>query len=132
VSATDPLSIDALRERHPEWSTWLAVHSVVREAVGARTWAAAVPAEPAGDGATTPLLTDAVLAVDERSATRLVDTLLGAAGAPALGPESAIALLDAAVAQETDRLATIAAGASIDPALLGAVASLAASPLLQA
>ena len=132
MNTADPLSIDALGRRHPEWNVWLAVHRVLRGAVHDPSWADAVPAAPAVDGATEPLVTRARFAVDERAAGRFIDALLGAAGASALGTEHATTMLEAAVTHDTARLAALALTAGVDEALLAAVAPLAASPLLQA
>jgi FdhE protein len=132
VSATEPLSIEALGRRHPEWNVWLAVHRVVRSAVLEPAWTAALPADPPGDGATTPLATGAVFTVDARIVDDYVDALLDAAGARRLEAEPAIAMLDAAVVQDGERLGDIASAAGIDGAMLAALAPLAVSPLLQA
>ena len=133
MSVVDPLSLDALNQRHPEWSAWLSVHRVVRAALKDPGWAAAVPATPAGDGITMPLVTGTSFALDERKVSTFVDALLETAGAPRLGEKTtAIGLLDAAVAMDEERLGAIAREAGVDEALLTAIAPLAASPLLQA
>jgi FdhE protein len=132
MNAADPLSIDTLGQRHPEWSAWLSVLRVVRSAMSDPAWAAAIPAAPIAGDTTAPLVSGAVLSVDGGLAARFVDALVRTAGAAALGPKSAVAVLDAAVAQDREQLLAIATTAGIEGALLVALAPLAASPLLQA
>jgi FdhE protein len=89
-----------------------------------------------------PLLADTVLAVDVgRAAPRLRDLFgrAAAAGGPGatlrperLTDEQAVALLGAAVAEDGVRVETLARDLDADPGALGAVAGLAAMPLLHA
>jgi FdhE protein len=121
-----------LFRRHPEWAPWLRVLEGALAADDDAAWAAAVPAPGAVAGA--PLLADAVVAVDAAATARLVRDVAGRAG---LGDRRAVAaravaLLDAAINHDEERLAALAAEARVDPTRLGAIAPVVAIPLLLA
>lgn len=89
------------------------------------------------------MLDGAVAVLDPLPATRWVDRLLRAASelagagrgeraASLTGAVDALALLEAAIRQETERVASVAAAAGAPPDSLAVVAQLAAAPLLQA
>ena len=123
------LTVEALERAHPEWSTWLRLTTIARRAAGDPAWAAAVPSEPPGDGVARPLIAGAVFAVEARAVVRLVGALIEAR---ALTPETAVRVLDAAVAHDTARFEAVAEETSMSAERLRGVAPLVALPLLQA
>lgn len=127
-----PLTVEALERHHPEWATWLTLYGIARRAAADATWETAVPAAPPGDGVQAPLIAGTAFSVDARAATRLVGALLEGAGARTLAADAAVDALDAAVAQDAERLRAAGDSSSIDPDLLSGIATLIALPLLQA
>jgi FdhE protein len=126
------LSLEALERRHPEWATWLALSGTARTAATDPAWEAALPASAPGDGTTRPLVTGATFTVDARTTVRFVSALLETAGVPALSPEAAVAVLDAAVALDGERLTALAVAGGVDAARLAGLGPLLALPILQA
>jgi FdhE protein len=110
-----------------EYAGWLALYEVAHAAIDTPAWAAAVPVPSDA----LPLIDGAVITVD-RGAARLVGTLLRRAGAPASRDDDAIALLEAAVADDDASVRAVAERAGIEAALAATAAALATMPLLQA
>ena len=131
---------------HPEWRPWLTLLSVAHGTFGDPLWARAVPdgatlMEQAQSGA--PLLEGAVLSVDAEGADRFMRRIFGVAesnGGSAAPLEAAahdprldsLAILEAAIRQDTRGLSRWATILSVEPAALRAVAGVAATPLLHA
>ncbi len=145
LSAGARRQIDTLTQAQPEAGPWLAVLEATLEEVAASVWddaAAGTRLQPhLAPG--TPLLVGARIPVDRRHVERWVRHLLALAGEA--GPDAillraaarddtldAVAVLEAAVNADGERLEGIAQSLGIDPETLGAVAPLAAMPLLQA
>jgi len=124
----------------PELQPWLRLYEEVRRGLDAPPWARVTHAAAQADGA--PLLADAVIAVDVAPASRLLRGLFeraASAGPPAtsldparLTDDRALALLDAAVAEDGRRFGSLALSLGADPGALHAVAALGVIPLLHA
>ena len=114
-----------LAVRHPESSAWLALYDGARAAMDDPAWSAAVP-EPA---ATPPFIDGTTLAVDARAVTRLVGALVQH---PKLADDDALALLEAAIAEDDASVRTVATRAGLSAAITAAAAALATMPLMQA
>jgi FdhE protein len=131
-------SLDDVVARHPESHGWLSLYRVVHAALAQPGWAEAVPPQPAA-GAGEPLMAGAVLTVDTRAVRRLVDAVLdraqasiGEPGVAPFGAEASLALVEAAINEDSVTVSALAAERSVGPALLAEAAALAAMPLLQA
>jgi FdhE protein len=126
------LTVEAVAEQHPEWREWLALFATARAAVADPAWREAVgsthPVSRDGD----PLIAGATLTIDTRRASRLLDELLGHVGAGRIAPGASVAVLEAAVAEDSERLHVLAAETGADPPRFATIAALAAMPLLQA
>ncbi len=134
-------TLEALARAHPEWRPWLALYQDVGEALEDLTWIAVTPAPAtAGDGA--PLLTGAAIALDVRRAASFVARLLTTAAAASgsawmvhpdrLRDDTAVALFDAALAEDAARIRTLAGALGAETDALAAVMALVAMPLLHA
>ncbi len=133
-----------MAELTPEWRPWLALLEATLDALDDPAWTAAAPEAPVPHRPPdAPLLHDATLRVDPRRARRWVRRLIKAAassatpGADTLGRMrfrrlDPLALLEAAITYDPLVLDAIATETGADAAALGAVAQLAARPLLQA
>jgi FdhE protein len=142
VSAvTPPGSLEDLERQRPECRVWLKLLQAARTEMRDPRHDAAIPERPVAT-AGAPLVDGAVLTVSRRSTDRWVRgllTLAADAGAPASLGDAArdpglapLALVEAAIAADRERLGDIAAAAGADPEALAAVAAVAAMPLLQA
>jgi FdhE protein len=130
-AATPAARLHVLEREHPEWSPWTARLRLVAREIDDPTWdrcAEASSISASHTGPPTPLLAGAVLRVDPPAVARWV-TRLTATRSTALDP---LAMVEAALAGDHDRIKGIAAGAGLDPAALAAIAPLAAVPLLHA
>lgn len=124
----------------PELQPWLRLYEEVRRGLDAPPWARVTHAAAQADGA--PLLADAVIAVDVAPASRLLRELFkraASAGPPAtsldparLTDDRALALLDAAVAEDEPRIGAMALALDAHPGALAGVAALGVMPLLHA
>jgi FdhE protein len=134
-------SLEALARGHPEWRPWLRLYEEARRALSAPPRVSVIrDTVTPSDGA--PWLADAVIAVDARWVTRLLQRLFGIAaggGGPGatLDPgrvtrEMALALLEAAVAPDAARIEAQAADLGTEPGPLGAVTAFGLMPLLHA
>ncbi|MDP9382410.1 MAG: formate dehydrogenase accessory protein FdhE [Chloroflexota bacterium] len=136
--------LDRIAETTPEWRAWLTLIGETLHAASDPAWASATPEPRADRTPNAPLLDGIVLTLDARMARNWVTHLLATAagtGSPQLAPLGAVAsddhldaraLLEAAIAQDEERLGQLARDAGIEPAVLSPVAQLAAMPLLQA
>jgi len=133
VAVAGEPTVESLRRRDPEWAPWLALVELTREEVSGGAWDGAVPSPAAaGDD---PALSGARIVVDGGLAGRWVARLARAAGLAdrrGIGPAEALAVLRSGLDGEIRRLGGIAALLHADPAALGALAPLAAAPLLHA
>lgn len=152
MTASAPLlaRLDRLRRDRPDWAAYIAV---LREAAHAlaetaepsmrgrqRIGSVTVALAPNEAAAPVSLLAGAVFHVDPHALDRWLRRLLrvaaehGAAAALGEAPRSrtldALALLEAAINQDAERLATLAGGVGADAAAIGAVVHAAAAPLL--
>jgi formate dehydrogenase maturation protein FdhE len=118
----------ALAARQPECETWLRLYDQAQAALEDSAWVDAVPAP----SDTTPFIDGAVVTVDSHAASRLVQALLRRAGAPAPADDDAVALLEAAIAEDDAALRAVAARAGIGHDIAAATGALATMPLLQA
>src|SRR5688500_7088876 len=131
------VTLEGLRGDHPEWRPWLALLAPALAAAADASWNDVVGWQPAAAEDDRPALTHAVIDVDRRATERWWRTLLDAAvdgRAASIGRASidVIDLLDAAVSNDVDRLATLAATAGAPPDTTDAVAGLAVMPILHA
>jgi FdhE protein len=135
--------VSRLGAQYPEWRGWLAVLGRALREADDPAWDAALAAPAAGAADRTPRLAGAVIRLDPTRAAGWVDELVRVAatggGDTAGGLRAAahrgldsLAILEAAVARDRPRLAAAAGEAGADPDALGAVADLAALPLLHA
>lgn len=124
---------ETLAQEHPEWRAWLAVLEVTINEAAVPAWADAVPAEPHG---TAPLLAGRALAIERAVAERWLRRLFAASGVETLREVTvlgdALAVLEAAVNLDAQRLAALGREAQAPPSAFGAVASLAGVPWLEA
>lgn len=127
-----------LEAERPEWRGWLRLLGAALEALDDSAWTEIAVERPAVRPAGAPLLDGAAIAVDARAATRWVRRLFAAAAearedGPAAIPDpnsvDALALLEAAVRQDT---AGVARAAGTAPHAAAPLAQLAALPLLHA
>jgi FdhE protein len=139
VKGPAPVTEPAAGDR-PDCAPWLALLALAFDPGVADDFAGMVAADaPSAADDRAPLLAGATLVVDaaalRRYVTRLLSTATRAAGASARGSvdeTGALALLEAAVAQDGAAVARVAEGAGLDAGVLSAVAPVAAMPLLQA
>ncbi len=135
--------LDTLARQHPEWYPWLRLFAAVVRALAEPRWAEVVPRLDSDRPGDAPLLAGAELAIPAGQVQRWIRQLLRSvargggsqAASLAAGDLSrldALALLTAAMVQDEAHLRTLAAAAGVDPQALGALASLAVMPLLQA
>jgi len=137
--------LDALARAQPEAGPWLALIEATLDETENPAWERAAGAAALGADRTTagPLLAGTTVPLDRTAADRWVRRLLALAGEA--GPATAslrraagsggldpLALLEAAINRDGQRLGALATEAGTDPDALGAVAHLAAVPLLQA
>jgi FdhE protein len=142
---TDPASrLAGLRRDRPEWTTWLALLSELRGALGdagSRDLVTLIPAGTTGVTQGAPLLQSyTLLELDTGWLQQLVHRLAAAAnhgtsGAQPLGPYrpdrgEVVRLLSAVTREDRDDLAAIAAKAGVEPGPLASIAYLAAIPVL--
>jgi FdhE protein len=127
---------------HAEWRPWLDLLDAARAEAAEPTWRDFVPEIPV-PSPPTPMLAGVTVALDARALRRWMRRLLLAtarhAGPPATLSGAAAAdvayfaaLLEAGVAQDTTRVAELAAAQHVDAGALGAVAMVAPVPLLRA
>lgn len=128
---------------NPEWRSWLGLLEETIRALDDAAWDAAVPTPAFDRPANAPLLHGTTLSLDPRIARRWARKLLKCAAArPDPGAASlarfrernldAVALLEAAIRQDHERVRALAADTGADAAALMAVAQLAAMPVLHA
>jgi FdhE protein len=126
---------------HPEWRPWLEVLGRALGEADDPVWQSFVPPARASRGATVPLLAEAAIGVDPGTVRRWVHLLFGTAAGvgystafrmaeTGVGSSEAVAILEAAVCQDAARLRELAGSAPSHA--FGAIAGLAALPLLQA
>ena len=125
---TTGLTVASLAAEHPEWQPWLAIFGVARAAVDDPAWKSAVPATAAGD---LPLIDRATLTIDAPLASRFLGELLERAGLPRVNETAVPAIFEAAMAEDSDRLRTLAVDAGADAERFATAAALAVTPLLQ-
>ena len=136
--------LEGLAQAHPEWRSWLNLYAQTLHAGEDPVWAEAVPTLAPTRSPVAPLLIGATMPLAPRQADAWVRHLLAAAGREE-GPQAAdltaaaasdrldaVALLEASINQDAPRLAALAVVVRVDPDALGAVAQLAALPLLRA
>ena len=138
--------IETIARTSPEWQPWLRLQEEALRAIEDPAWDEAVPEAPEPRSEGMPQLAGLILPVDRGRADnwlrRLLEVVGGddgvGAGALALAtlPRAdrldALALLEAAICQDTDRLETLAGAVGVEVSALGTVAQLAVMPLLQA
>jgi FdhE protein len=136
-------AVEALKNRRPEWSPWLAVVEAALHETGSNPrWDAAVPDAREAERAT-PLLSHTTIVVDETTVRRLLTRLVELAargGTPQMATlQGAIhrnldipGLFAASLCQDTDRIVEAAAESGADPEALQAVVGLVSLPFLQA
>lgn len=141
--STTIAGLDALKQRRPEWSPWLAViEETVREFTSPR-WDIAVPDPPISHDHGTPLLSGATVAVDSRDVRRLLQRLVGRAArsctpkmraleAALRADIDVLALFAASIRQRADDVAEMARATGADEEALPAIVALLALPFLQA
>jgi len=125
-------TLATLGAQHPEWEAWLALFRVARAAIDDPSWQDVVPTSPSHDALDHPLIARATIEIDSASATRLIAELLRRAGLPAISERVAPAFLEAAIAEDAERLDELAAEAGADAALFATAGALAAMPVLHA
>jgi len=131
------VTLKGLRCDHPEWGPWLGVLEPALAAAADTSWNDVVGWQPPLPSNDRPALTQAVIDVDQRAAERWWRTLLDAAvDGPAhsigRGSIDVIELLDAAVSDDVERLAALAASAGAPTDTIQAMGGLAAMPILHA
>jgi FdhE protein len=142
MSATGP-RLAELKRQHPEWEPWLGVVGPILEEAEAAAWDACVPGESGAAAAAAPRLDrstvavpvsligsllDRVLRLAVRSGTHEMATLAPIAEAK---PDS-LAVFEASLSQDADRLAAMAEARGSDAAAFQSIAALVAVPFLQA
>jgi FdhE protein len=134
-----------LRRQRPEWETWLKLLGEVERAVashesGARPSWAGSRESPVARSPDAPLLHGCVLEIDAAEQQRLIRRLATMAaeldGAASLGEfrptaDDAVQLIGAAVRQDQDEIAAVAAERGLEAGPLASVIHLAALPLLR-
>ncbi|MDF3053714.1 MAG: formate dehydrogenase accessory protein, partial [Geminicoccaceae bacterium] len=135
-----------LERQRPEWQSWFSLLDLVRNAFDDAGWHAPLGEQDASDGyagsGDAPLLNGRTLKVNAGVAQRLVRQIASSAAAGNLAntaslrgyhpsPADAVALIEAAVRQESRELAAAADGAVVERGSLMSLAHLAALPLLQ-
>jgi FdhE protein len=124
--------LERLRRDHPEWGPWLGPLAVTLREATDPVWEAGIPLPPAAEEGR-PRLAGATLHLDPVHVRRWFATL--ARSAPATRRAriaEPFAVLEAAVAQESERLSVLATAAGVPAAPFRCLADLAAVPLLQA
>ena len=128
------LTLEATAAANPEWAPWL---RLLGRAQAARTPAWSLTLGLAEPDDTSPVLHDAILALDSERLASWTSDLFGSAATDeqrrSLEPvdrAQAIALLEAAIALDADRLDAIAEQRADDPHRLAAVMQLVAMPIL--
>jgi FdhE protein len=135
--------LDPITQRDPGWRLWLTLLEATQREIKEPAWMTAMPQLKPDRPAVAPLLAGATVALTPRVARRWVRQLLTQAGRNPPRPDAqgasadtrsfdALAMLRAAIGQDEPRLVSLAEQAGIDLAVLGALAHLAALPLLQA
>lgn len=126
--------LDALEAERPELLPWLHPLRVALAALSAEPWQRLVPLAATEREPNAPLLHGALVPLDEAVARNHVAAVLAAAfgGRNLHKRPDAIAVLDAAIAQDQTAIAALAADARIEHPALAAAAQLAALTLLQA
>jgi FdhE protein len=128
---TRALSTASLAAEHPEWRAWLALYDVARAAIDDPTWRDAVPAVPGAPDGGFPVIDQTTFAIDTRRAARLLNALLDRAGTSSVSERAVPAVFEAAIAEDGDRLQTLALEAGADVERFATAAALAITPLLQ-
>lgn len=122
------LSVATIAAEHPEWSGWLGLYEIARAAIDDPAWQEAVGSTPGPD---LPVINQTTLAIDPARAAGLLGALLERARVSPV-PESAVpAIFEAAIAEDAERLRTLALDAGADVERFATVAALAIMPLLQ-
>ena len=135
-----------LQRQRPEWQSWFSLLNLVKNAFDDAGWHAPLGERDASDGyagsGDAPLLNGRTLKLNAGVAQRLVRQLASSAAAGNLAntaslhgyrpsPGDALALIEAAVRQESSELAAAADRAGVERGSMMSVAHLAALPLLQ-
>lgn len=135
--------LDPVTQRDPGWRLWLSLLEATQREIKAPAWMTAVPRPKPDRPAGAPLLAEATVTLTAGLSRRWMRQLLTQAGqhlprrqvqavaASARGFDP-LAMLQAAIGQDEPCLVSLAKEAGIDLAALGALAHLAALPLLQA
>ena len=134
--------IDEERRRRPESEVWLRLLALALEAAESPAWMGLQPRLPSARAAGAPVLHEAIVAVDRRAARRWVRTLLKAASSSTEGGAASlrglrgrdvdpVRFLADAVVDDRRSLGALAERAGVHADALGAVAPLAALPLLR-
>lgn len=135
-------ALNGLKRQRPEWQPWLAVVEEVLGDAATTEWDAAVPADVRVEP-TVPLLAGATFGVQASVVHRIVKRLTGVAsrsGTPQMATlQSAmdagldvLALFEASVCQDGDRIKDMAARCNADADAFQGVMALASVPLLYA
>src|SRR5215210_3679885 len=136
-----------LADHRPEWRTWIGLLDTAWRSLNDAGWASPLdPAElattPAGSPGAAPLLHSKTLRLDPDRVQHLVHQLASTSGQGETqggnsllnfrpSPEEALALVSAAIRQDGEALAGLAAERGVNPGAVAAVAHLTALPLLQ-
>jgi FdhE protein len=132
-----------LQARRPEWHAWLALLNEVEQAVGNSAWRNGLPTRDsrlATSDTDAPLLHGCTVEVDAAELQQLIRRLgsiaSGLEGGSSLGryrptADEAVRLIGAAVRQDRDEIAAVAAERGLEAGALASVIHLAALPLLR-
>jgi FdhE protein len=140
---TAPDTLHGLKRQRPDWEPWLAVIEEIVSETASRRWEASVPTDvqPRQSGA--PLLSGATVIVQASSVRRLLKRLIRVAslsGMPGIaslgsaldGDLDVLALFNASLSQNSDRVEEVAAARGADATGLQAIIALVPLPLLHA
>jgi FdhE protein len=129
--------VDAVRTQNPESERWLGlVEAAFAEADRTEAWGDAVLNIATERATRAPLLHQSTIAIRRRALHRWLREVLELAAVDHLGPSLSrtlepVALLEAAVCQDDERIDAAAQTAGAEPAILRVAAQIAALPLLQ-
>ena len=122
---------ERLLVEHPEWRPLLDLWAAVRERAAGPDWAAVRVELAAERSAKAPLLAGATAAIPVELAEQWARHVAGAAGIALPAGFDGLALLEAGIAQDAERMETLAAQAGADAGSLATVAQASAVPLLR-
>jgi FdhE protein len=139
---TTTAALERLHRVHPEWKPWLSVIQTVLDECGNRRWDSFVP-EAGSARKSEPCLQGLTVVLELQSVTDWVSRLVKvavASGAPRmsalkplkLGSSDVVALFDAAIRRDDQRVRAVATERAADADALSALAELMPVPFLQA